>query len=140
MAEFLVVFDTHVFLGAITKSDQDSERAQNRLIEKDRLLMSNRIIKQYQSIVYKYGQNAKFLLIALQNLEAIRKIKMVGENTIKPLNIKGLERNDQPFVELACNKAKFLVTNDPGLHAKCRECLQECNVCIKFPADYAESR
>jgi hypothetical protein len=55
---------------------------------------------------------------------------------INPINIKGLETNDRPFAELACHKAKFLVTNDPHFHKRYREFIEKCNFKTKYAEDY----
>lgn len=139
MPEVFVVFDTHVLLGAIVRSNQDSIEAYDKMIERcNKILISERVRKQYLSIIHKYHQRALFLIRALQDLEEINKIKKVGSGNINSVNIKDLQTNDRPFVELACNKAKFLLTNDQGLHSKHREFIEKCRFIVKFPRDYAE--
>lgn len=63
----------------------------------------------------------------------------VGEGRIRPVKITGLQINDRPFVELACNRANFLVTNDPGLRSKHREFIEKCKFKVKYAVDYAEN-
>lgn len=142
MPEVSVVLDTHILLEAILQLNHEYERAYNSMIERHhRLLMSKRILKQYQTIIHqKYNPPATFLLRMLQELDEIHHILIhVGDGSIRPVNIMGLQINDRPFVELACNRANFLVTNDPGLRSKHREFIEKCKFLVKFAADYAEN-
>lgn len=142
MPEVSVVLDTHILIEAILQLNHEYERAYNSMIERHhKLLMSQRILKQYQTIIHqKYNHPATFLLRMLQELDDVHHIvRRVGEGKIRSVNITGLQINDRPFVELACNRAKFLVTNDPGLHSKHREFIDKCEFIVKFAVDYAEN-
>lgn len=142
MPEVSVVLDTHILIEAILQKNPEYERAYNAMIGRHhKLLISNRILKQYQTIVHqKYYLPAIFLLTKLRELEDVHHIvKQVGEGKIRPVSITGLQINDRPFVELACSRAKFLVTNDPGLHSKHREFIDKCEFKVKYAVDYAEN-
>ncbi len=142
MPEVSVVLDTHILIEAILKLNHEYECAYNAMIDRrHKLLISERILKQYQTIIYqKHNRPATFLLIRLQELDDIHHIvKHVGKGKIKPVNITGLQTNDRPFVELACNRANFLVTNDPGLHSKYTEFMEKCRFIVKFAVNYAEN-
>ena len=58
---------------------------------------------------------------------------------IKPVSIKGLQTNDRPFVELACDRAKYLVTNDPYLIKKYTEFKKKCRFEVTYAENYVES-
>lgn len=142
MPEVSVVLDTHILIEAFLQLNQEYERAYNLMIERHhKLLMSQRILKQYQTIIHqKYNLPATFILTKLRELDDVHHIvKRVGEGKISSVKITGLQINDRPFVELACNRAKFLVTNDPGLHSKHREFMDKCEFIVKFAVDYAEN-
>lgn len=141
MPEVSVVLDTHVLLEAILKLNHEYERAYNSMIERrHKLLISERIVKQYQTIIYqKYNRPATFLILRLIEIDNIHHIvKHVGKGKIRPVNIAGLQTNDRPFVELACNRANFLVTNDPGLRSRHREFIEECKFIVRNAVDYVE--
>ncbi|MFZ3059866.1 MAG: PIN domain-containing protein [Candidatus Methanoperedens sp.] len=141
MPEVSVVLDTHVLIEAILKKNHDYESAYNAMIERrHKLLMSERILKQYETIIHqKYYLPAIFLITSLHELDDIYHIvKHVNKGNIKSVSIKDLQTNDRPFVELACNRANFLVTNDPGLRSKHREFMEKCKFFVKLPVDYAE--
>jgi predicted nucleic acid-binding protein len=138
MPEVSVVLDTHIIIDAFLRLNNKYERAYVSMIERHhRLLISQRILKQYQTKIYQiHNLPATFLLRRLQELDDI--VKNVSEGSIKSVNITGLQINDRPFVELACNRANFLVTNDGGLRSKHREFMEKCKFLVKLPEDYAE--
>lgn len=141
MPEVSVVLDTHIIIEAILQLNNNCERAYSSMIERHhRLLMSQKLLKQYQTIInQKYNLRATHFLIKLRELDDIHHIvKNVSEGSIRSVNITGLQTNDRPFVELACNRANFLITNDPGLRSKHREFMEKCNFLVKLPVDYAE--
>jgi predicted nucleic acid-binding protein len=141
MPDVSVVLDTHILIEAILQLNREYERAYNSMIEKHhKLLISQRILKQYQTIIHqKYNLPATFLLRKLQELDDTHNIVIrVGEGRIRSVNITGLQINDRPFVELACKRANFLVTNDPGLRSKHREFIEKCNFLVKLAMDYVE--
>jgi predicted nucleic acid-binding protein len=142
MPEILVVFDTHILIDAITHSNQIYENAFNVMIEKDnnnKLLTSTRIIKQYQTIMHKNGFKITALLEILRYLEEIKKVKNISITGIKQVSIRGLQTNDRPFVELACDRAKYLVTNDPYLIKKYTEFKKKCRFEVTYAENYVES-
>lgn len=69
MAEVLVVLDTHILIEAILQLKPEYEGAYNAMIERHhKLLISNRILKQYQTIIHqRYNYPAIFLLRKLQD-------------------------------------------------------------------------
>lgn len=140
MPEVSVVLDTHVLIEAILKLNHDYECAYNAMIERrHKLLMSERILKQYETIIHqKYHISAIFLITSLHELDDIHIVKHVSKGNINSVSITDIQTNDRPFVELACNRAKFLVTNDPGLRSKHREFIEKCKFIVKLPVDYAE--
>jgi predicted nucleic acid-binding protein len=141
MPEVSVVLDTHIIIEAILQLNNKYERAYSLMIERHhRLLISKRILKQYQTIIQQhYNLRATYFFIRLRELDDIHHIvKKVNEGSIKSVNITDLQINDRPFVELACNRANFLVTNDPGLRSKHREFMEKCKFLVKLPEDYAE--
>ncbi len=143
MPEVSVVLDTHVLIKAILKLNHEEESAYNAMItRRHKLLFSQRILDQYQTIIHKhYNFPATYILIRLRELEEIHPVKKVREGDIKSVNIKDLETNDRPFVELACNRAEFLVTNDPHFHKgkRPREFRDKCRFAVKYAVDYAEN-
>lgn len=138
MPEVRVVLDTHIIIDAILRKNIKYQRAYVSMIERHhRLLISKRILKQYQTKIYQiHNLPATFLLRWLQELDDI--VINVSDGRIKSVNITGLQPNDRPFVELACNRANFLVTNDPGLRSKHREFIEKCKFLVKLPEDYTE--
>jgi len=143
MPEVSVVLDTHILIEAILRLNHEYQRAYNLMIERHhKLLMSNRILEQYQTIIHKhYNLPATFIIKRLQELEDIHHIvKKVRKGDIKSVSITDLQTNDRPFVELACNRAKFLVTNDPHFHKgkRPREFRDKCRFAVKYAEDYAE--
>lgn len=141
MPEILVVFDTHILLDAITHSNQIYEKAYNVMIknDNDKLLISKRIIKQYKTIMHKNGFKITALLEILRYLEEIKKVKKISITEIKPVSISGLQTNDRPFVELACDRAKYLVTNDPYLIKKYTEFKRKCYFEVTYAENYVEN-
>ena len=141
MPDILVVFDTHILLDAITHSNQIYEKAYNEMIknDNDKLLISKRIIEQYKTILHKNGFKTTLLFTTLQYLDEIKKVKKISMTRIKPVTIKGLQTNDRPFVELACGRAKYLVTNDRYLIKKYTEFKQKCSFKVTYPDNYVES-
>jgi predicted nucleic acid-binding protein len=141
MPEVSVVLDTHVFIEAILKLNHEYETAYNAMIHRHhRFLIRTKIIEQYETIIHqRYNPPApNFLLRTLIDLEDKKIVKRVGEKQIRQVNITGLQINDRPFVELACNRANFLVTNDPGLRTRHREFIDKCKFLVKNAVDYAE--
>ncbi|TRZ91360.1 MAG: PIN domain-containing protein [Methanosarcinales archaeon] len=142
MPEISVVLDTHVFIEAILKLNPEYESAYDAMIQRHhRFLIRTKIIEQYETIInQKYSPPVpNFLLRTLIDLEDKKIVKRVGESKIISVNITGLQTNDRKFVELACNRAKFLVTNDPSLHSKHREFMDKCEFIVKYAVDYAEN-
>lgn len=143
MPEISVVLDTHVFIKAILKLNPTEVNAYNAMITKHhKLLFSERIIDQYRTIIHKhYNYPATYILRSLQELEEIHPVKKVRDGDIKSVNISDLQTNDRPFVELACNRAEFLVTNDAHFHKgkRPREFKDKCGFAVKYAVDYAEN-
>lgn len=130
----------------------ECEMAYSAMIERHHiLLLSNRVRRQYKDIARrKFNQLPGFIDRKIEELRYVynHTVREIGEGEIekekrKSDKIKNLQINDKPFIELACNRADFLISEESkmgeGLNRRYTEFRQICGFEIRFPIEYYES-
>jgi hypothetical protein len=115
LSDVSLVFDVHVFLGAISDKEESFAKAYDIMIEKHhKFFCNNPVIKRYQSRAHSYG----ILPISVQiELEDLRQKGVLVRRKTKKVKIDGFTADDLTFLETACNGASYLFTRDPGFRA-----------------------
>lgn len=114
MPDTSLVFDVHVFLGAISEKEESFAKAYDIMIEKHhKFFFNNDIEKRYSSISRKYGMTP---LIIRRKLEYLKQIGILKQRKTKKVKIDGFTADDQAFLETACNGASYLLTRDSDFH------------------------
>jgi uncharacterized LabA/DUF88 family protein len=109
-----LVFDVHVFLGAISEKEESFAKAYDIMIEKHhKFFINNDIEKRYSSISRKYGMTP---LIIRRKLEYLKQIGILKKRYRKKVKIDGFTADDLTFLETACHGASYLLTRDPDFH------------------------
>ena len=116
MPDTSLVFDVHVFLGAIAKNDQEESfaKAYDIMIKRYHKFFCNKdIIKRYKSRAHSYGMTSIVVQLALEDLKQKRILKPRNRKKVK---IDGFTPDDLTFLETACNGASYLLTRDSDFH------------------------
>ncbi len=116
MPDTSLVFDVHVFLGAIAKTEKEESfaKAYDIMIGKYHKFFYNKdIIKRYRSRAHSHGMSSIAILLALEDLK--QKGVLVRRKR-KGVRIDGFTADDLTFLETACNGASYLLTRDSDFH------------------------
>ena len=116
MPDTSLVFDVHVFLGAIAKNDQEEsfEKAYDVMIKRHHKFFCNKdILKRYRSRAHSYGMTSRVIQLALEDLKQAGVLVRRGR---KKVRIDGFTPDDLTFLETACNGASYLLTRDSDFH------------------------
>ena len=116
MPDTSLVFDVHVFLGAIskTKKEESSAKAYNIMLKKHhKFFCNNNTIKRYQSRAHSHGMTSRIIQLALEDL---KQEKVLVRRDKKKVNIDSFTADDLTFLETACNGASYLLTRDSDFH------------------------
>ena len=116
MPDTSLVFDVHVFLGAISKTEKEESfaKAYNIMIKKyHKFFCNNDTIKRYQSRVRSYGMTSRVIQLALEDL---KQEGVLVRRKRKKVNIDGFTADDLTFLETTCNGASYLLTRDSDFH------------------------
>jgi len=111
-----LVFDVHVFLGAIslTKKEESFAKAYDIMIARYHRFFCNKdMIKRYQSRAHSYGMTSRVIQLALEDL---KQAGVLVRRSRKKVKIDGFTPDDLTFLETACNGASYLLTRDPDFH------------------------
>ena len=117
MPDTSLVFDVHVFLGAIsmTKKEESFAKAYNIMIARYHRFFCNKdMIKRYQSRAHSYGMTSRVIQLALEDLKQER---VLVRRKRKNVRIDGFTADDLTFLETACNGASYLLTRDSNFRA-----------------------
>ena len=112
MPDTSLVFDVHVFLGAIAKNDQEEsfEKAYDVMIKRQHKFFCNKdILKRYRSRAHSYGMTSRVIQLALEDL---KQAGVLVRRSRKKVKIDGFTPDDLTFLETACNGASYLLTRD----------------------------
>ena len=109
-----LVFDIHVFLGAISKKEESLAKAYTIMVEKHHKFFCNKnILKRYRSIAHKYGMTS---IVIQRELEDLKQAGVLVRRSKKNVKIDGFTVDDLTFLETACNGASYLLTRDSDFH------------------------
>lgn len=139
MSDVSLVFDVHVFLGAISKSKKEESFVKAydiMLIKCHKFLCNNPVIKRYRSRAHSYGMTSIAVQIALEDLKQKR---ILVQRSRKKVKIDGFTADDLTFLETACNGATYLLTRDPDFHDNKNKIRKaRCMFEVLFPDRYVE--
>lgn len=137
MSDVALVFDVHVFLGAISRKEESLVRAHDiMLVRYHKLFFNNDIKKRYSSRAYSYGMTSRVVLLALEDLKQKR---ILVQRKRKKVNIDGFTADDLTFLETACNGATYLLTRDSDFHDNKEKIRRKgCRFEAVFPDRYVE--
>ena len=116
MPDTSLVFDVHVFLGAIAKNDQEESfaKAYDIMIKRYHKFFCNKdILKRYRSRAHSYGMTSRVIQLALEDL---KQNGVLVRRKTKKVKIDGFTADDRAFLETACNGASYLLTRDSDFH------------------------
>ncbi len=112
MPDTSLVFDVHVFLGAIARNDQEESfaKAYDIMIKRYHKFFCNKdILKRYRSRAHSYGMTSRVIQLALEDL---KQAGVLVRRSRKKVKIDGFTPDDLTFLETACNGASYLLTRD----------------------------
>ena len=139
MPDVSLVFDVHVFLGAISKSkkEESSAKAYGIMIKRYHKFFCNKdILKRYRSRSYNHGMTSR--LIQLE-LEYLKQAGVLVRRKTKKVRIDGFKADDQAFLETACNGASYLLTRDRDFHDNKKKIRNAgCKFEVTVPDRYVE--
>ena len=116
MSNTSLVFDVHVFLGAIAKDNQEESfaKAYDIMIKRHHNFFCNKnILKRYRSRARTYGMTSRVIQLALEDL---KQAGVLVRRSRKKVKIDGFTPDDLTFLETACNGASYLLTRDSDFH------------------------
>ena len=116
MSDVALVFDVHVFLGAISKSKKEESfvKAYGIMLVKYHKFFCNKdILKRYRSRAHSYGMTPRVIQLALEDL---KQAGVLVRRKRKKVKIDGFTADDLTFLETACNGASYLLTRDSDFH------------------------
>ncbi len=116
MSDTSLVFDVHVFLGAIAKNDQEESfaKAYDIMIKRYHKFFCNKdVLKRYRSRAHSYGMTSRVIQLALEDL---KQAGVLVQRKRKNVRIDGFTPDDLTFLETACNGASYLLTRDSDFH------------------------
>lgn len=138
MPDTSLVFDVHVFLGAIAKNDQEESfaKAYDIMIKRYHKFFCNKdIIKRYKSRAHSYGMTSIVVQLALEDL---KQAGVLVRRKRKKVKIDGFTPDDLTFLETACNGASYLLTRDRGFRANEKKIRKAgCRFEVISPEQYA---
>jgi len=136
-----LVFDVHVFLGAISRTEKEESfaKAYDIMIEKShKFFFNNDTIKRYQSRAHSYGMTSRVIQLALEELK--QEGVLVRRNK-KKVKIDGFTADDLTFLETACNGASYLLTRDSDFHDNKKKIHKAgCRFEVSSPEEYVHRR
>lgn len=134
------------------KRNQECETAYSKMIERRHaFLWSDDILNQYKDIARrKFGQNPIFIRRKIDELKSVHNIivKKVSRHTIEKemissRKITNIDNNDRYFIDLACNRADFLISEESkikrGLGRRFTDCKEHCGFSIRTPVEYCDN-
>ena len=116
MPDISLVFDVHVFLGAIskTKKEESFAKAYNIMLKKHhKFFCNNDTLKRYQSRAHSHGMTSRIVQLALEDL---KQEGVLVRRKRKKVKIDGFTADDLTFLETACHGASYLLTRDSDFH------------------------
>ena len=114
MSDAALVFDVHVFLGAISKKEESFVKAYNIMLVRYHKFFCNKdILKRYRSRAHSYELPPIAVQIALEDL---KQAGVLVRRKTKKVKIDGFTADDRAFLETACNGASYLLTRDSDFH------------------------
>lgn len=141
MPDTSLVFDVHVFLGAIatTEKEESFAKAYNIMIEKShKFFFNNDTIKRYRSRAHSYGMTS---IVVQHALEELKQEGILVRRKRKKVKIDGFTADDLTFLETACNGASYLLTRDPNFRANEKKIRKAgCRFEVSSPEEYVHRR
>ena len=138
MSDTSLVFDVHVFLGAISGTGEEDlfVKAYDIMIKRYHKFFRNRdMIKRYQSRAHSHGMTAIAVQLALEDL---RQKGIFVQRKRRKVRIDGFTQDDLTFLETACNGASYLLTRDSDFHDNKKKIGKAgCRFEVIFPEGYA---